>query len=410
MIHISLSPNLEKEDVREAILGLVSVWGYKYSRSKESLKTALGIYFNSQNIYLLNSGRSSLLIILRALGVERDDEIILQSFTCNAVANPIRWAGAKPVYTDIDHTFNIDPKKIEEKITAHTRAIIVQHTFGIPARIDEILKIARNHNLVVIEDCAHALGAKYKGKKVGTYADVSFFSFGRDKVISSVYGGAILVNDIYLNKKIKEEYRLLSQPSYIWILRQLCHPPLTYFALLTYKVGGKYFLYLIQQLGIVSLAVTQSERNGGRPGYFPRLLPAALEALAMRQFKKLKRFNDHRRRLAKIYEDGLKDNSKFKIVANYDEGSIFLRYPVLHRSARDIQEKAKIQGIILGDWYREVIAPKGTDMETMSYTFGSTPNAEYIAPYILNLPTNIRTSEQDAKRIVLFLQNYSHKD
>ena len=157
------------------------------------------------------------------------------------------WAGAKPIYTDIDETFNINTKELEKHINKNTKAIVVQNTFGIPAQIDKILSIAKEHSLLVIEDCAHSLGATYKEKKVGTFGDVAFFSFGRDKVISSVYGGALIINNKILEDNLLEEYKKVSHASFLWVLQQLAHPMITYIVLLTYDFGGKHLLYLSQK-------------------------------------------------------------------------------------------------------------------------------------------------------------------
>ncbi|MFN6946977.1 MAG: DegT/DnrJ/EryC1/StrS family aminotransferase, partial [Cytophagaceae bacterium] len=109
--------------------------------------------------------------------ISQGDEVILPGFTCIVVPNAIIYLGAKPVYVDINsETFNIDPQLIEENITEKTKAIIAQHTFGIPADMDKILHIANKHNLFVIEDSCHALGSKYKGKYVGSFGDAAFFS------------------------------------------------------------------------------------------------------------------------------------------------------------------------------------------------------------------------------------------
>ncbi len=87
----------------------------------------------------------------------------MQAFTCNAVSNPIFWAGAKPIYVDIDETYNMDPADLKNKISSKTKAVIVQHTFGVPAQIEKIQEICKKNKLILIEDMAHALGSKYQG-------------------------------------------------------------------------------------------------------------------------------------------------------------------------------------------------------------------------------------------------------
>src|SRR3989344_2221389 len=403
MIHISLSPNIQKDDVVAALSRLVMFAKWRDDNCTREFKKEFSRYFGGREIYLFNSGRSALYLFLKSLNLNEGDEIILQAFTCNAVANPIKWVLAKPVYVDIDNTYNIDPAKLEEKITPNTKAVIIQNTFGIPAKINEILDIARRHNLLVIEDCAHALGAEYQGKKVGTLGDAAFFSFGRDKVISSVYGGALLINNSSLKGQVVNEYAKITIPSAYWTFQQLFHVPTTYIALLTYNSIGKYILYALQKFNLLSYAVAKEEREGKMPGYFPARLPEPMAYLALIQFGKLSVLNRRRKELARIYENALKNNPDFKIIENYDAGAIFLRYPVRHKNADKIIKRAKNRGYILGDWYREVIAPVGTDMDKMNYETGSCSNGEKLGTQVINLPTNIRTTNWDAKRIVDFL-------
>jgi dTDP-4-amino-4,6-dideoxygalactose transaminase len=124
------------------------------------------------------------------------DEVILPSFTMSSTANAILLAGAKPVFVDIDDTFcNIDPTDIKRKITAKTRGIMVVHYAGMPCKMEEILAIAQKNKLWVVEDAAHAIGATYKGKALGTWGDIGVFSFHGTKNISCGEGGAVLTGE-----------------------------------------------------------------------------------------------------------------------------------------------------------------------------------------------------------------------
>ncbi|MEX0916491.1 MAG: aminotransferase class V-fold PLP-dependent enzyme, partial [Candidatus Spechtbacterales bacterium] len=151
MIHISLSPNVERDDVAQAV-GTLLRGGFlrKEGRHVHELTAELSLYFNGADIFLTNSGRSAMVTILRALGIGEGDEIIIQAFNCNAVVNPILWAGATPRYADIDESYNIDPAYVEQIITPQTRAIVAQHTFGVPAELDMLRAIADKHHLVLI--------------------------------------------------------------------------------------------------------------------------------------------------------------------------------------------------------------------------------------------------------------------
>jgi len=405
-ISISLSPNTEKDDVFLSFKLLFQPGRWKRSQSAsrglgEKFKNYLGVKYALS----FNSGRSALMAILNSLEMRKDDEVLLQAFTCNAAVNPIIWSGLKPVFIDCDEkTFNIDIKDLKKKITEKSRVVMVQHTFGLPADMDEISEICRLNNLILIEDCAHSLGAECKNKKVGTFGRVAFFSFSRDKIISSVYGGMVVTDDDELAKKIKRYWKGVGYPSMFWIKQQLLHPILmNWLVLPTYSILGKYLLVLFQWLRILSKAVHWREKRGKKPGYFPKRLPDALAALALNQFKKIERFNSHRKEIAKFYREKLRGTS-FELPL--DSEQIYLRFSIKHPRAHNIIKKAWGNNILIGDWYTTPIAPHDTKLDKMGYKVGTCPKAEKLVQITLNLPTHINTSKEDAKKIVNFLKSW----
>ncbi len=143
-----------------------------------------------------SSGRLALYGLLRTLGISTGDEVLLQVPTHIVVANAIRYVGAKPVFVDCDlATYNMDLDLAEEQITPRSRVLLLQHTFGIPAEPDKALDIARRHNLILIEDCVHALGGVYQGKSLGSFGRAAFFSTEETKIISSTMGGMAVTDD-----------------------------------------------------------------------------------------------------------------------------------------------------------------------------------------------------------------------
>lgn len=141
-------------------------------------------------------GRMAFYDILKALNFPGGSEIIFPALTFWVVPEMAHVLGFRPVFVDIDPaTFNIDPAKIEAAITPNTRAVVPTHLYGQPCDMDPIMEIAKAHNLAVIEDCAHALGATYKGRKVGTFSHASFFSFQMLKPLNSYGGGMAVTND-----------------------------------------------------------------------------------------------------------------------------------------------------------------------------------------------------------------------
>lgn len=152
------------------------------------------------------SGTTALHLALATLGIGKGDEVIIPTFTMIATANAVTYTGATPVLIDAEpDTWNIDPEKIERKITERTRAVIVVHTYGHPADMDKILSAAKKYHLYVVEDAAEAHGAEYKGKKIGSIGNIACFSFYANKIITTGEGGMLTTND----KKIAEVAREL---------------------------------------------------------------------------------------------------------------------------------------------------------------------------------------------------------
>jgi len=149
----------------------------------------------------VNSGTSALFIALAALGIGPGDEVIVPGFTFVASISSIVYAHAVPVLAEIDQTFNLDPDDVRRKITPRTKAIMVVHMMGNPARMDELRAIADEHDLYLIEDCAQAFGASYKGRAIGTLGHVGTFSFNVYKTITAGDGGLIIMQDEALYKR-----------------------------------------------------------------------------------------------------------------------------------------------------------------------------------------------------------------
>lgn len=160
------------------------------------------------NVAALSAGTAALHLALIILGVKQDDEVICQSFTFSASANPITYVGAKPVFIDSEpETWNMCPEALEEAIKDRTakgkkpKAIIVVHLYGMPAKLDEITAIAAKYEIPLIEDAAEALGSTYKGQKCGTFGEMSVLSFNGNKIITTSGGGALVCRNLEQKNK-----------------------------------------------------------------------------------------------------------------------------------------------------------------------------------------------------------------
>jgi len=161
-------------------------------------------YLGASDAVAVSSGTSALHLCIRALGISDGDEVIVPSFAFIAVANAVRYERAVPVFVDVDsRTLNLDPERVKAAITNRTRAVILVHTFGVPAEIDRVLEISKQHGLAVIEDACEAIGAEYCGKKVGTFGDVATFAFYPNKQITTGEGGAVVTNNMQIARRVR---------------------------------------------------------------------------------------------------------------------------------------------------------------------------------------------------------------
>ena len=202
---VSFKP-MEKEldtDLRAAFERVYTNSWYIEGREDVAFEKAFAKYCTSTFCVGTGNGLDALMLALKALGVKSDDEVIVPSNTYIATALAVTYVGATPVFVEPDiKTFNIDPNKIEEKITDKTKAIMPVHLYGQPCDMDLILKIARKYNLYIVEDCAQAHGAKYKGKVIGSFGDAAGFSFYPGKNLGALgdAGATVTSNEEIANK------------------------------------------------------------------------------------------------------------------------------------------------------------------------------------------------------------------
>jgi dTDP-4-amino-4,6-dideoxygalactose transaminase len=170
----------------------------------DAFEAALASWFGNQNVLTLNSGTAALMLALRLANVGFGDDVISTAMTCTATNVPIAAMGANIIWADIDPmTGNIDPLDVERKITPKTKAIIAVHWGGYPCELDELNRIARKYNVKLIEDAAHAFGATYHDKPVGSISDFTCFSFQAIKHLTTVDGGALTCRDTESYKRGK---------------------------------------------------------------------------------------------------------------------------------------------------------------------------------------------------------------
>lgn len=194
--------DIDDNDIKSVVEVLKSDWLTTGPKIQE-FETLFANFVNAKFAVAVNSATSGLDISVTALNIDENSEIITTPLTFAASANCILYNRCKPIFADIDkNTMNIDPEKIKEKITSKTKAIIPVHYAGQPCDMDAITEIAKEHNLYIIEDAAHAVAAEYKGRRIGSISDITVFSLHAAKNITTGEGGVITTNNEDVYKKL----------------------------------------------------------------------------------------------------------------------------------------------------------------------------------------------------------------
>lgn len=412
MISTDFAPNEKWDDAWISFKLLFQPWRWQKGKEAEEIITELLRKFqfpisnfqtnnkypitnNQYKAFLYLTGRSALYTILRSLRLSPNSEVVVQAFTCEAVILPILANNLKPVYVDIEtKTLSINPIELERKISKQTRAVILQHSFGMtPGHRAKILTLVRKHKLLLIEDIAHG----YSSEKISNFKfqipnSIFLMSFGRSKAISSVFGGAIITNDKAIVKKL-DHFERKQMPSQSFILRLLLYKPLSMIVKSTYDVGlGKLIHKMINLTKIFVPEISQKEKGGNYDLILDKAYPNALAILLLHQLDKFEQINKVRAAVCEIYRKKLKNNTFLTA------GFSLIRYPILVDQPQKLLSEASRQNIFLGKWYDQVVAPKSLDLEKVGYKIGSCPIAENVCRKIINLPTLI--NEDDLKNLL----------
>ena len=189
------SPDITQAEI-DAVTAVLRTPQLSLGPELSAFEAALAAYHSVPDAVAVSSGTAGLHLALLTLGIGEGDEVIVPSFAFVAVANAILQVRATPVFAEIDPvTLNLDPAAIERAVSPRTRALLVVHTFGVPAEMDALQAIACRHSLFIIEDACEAIGAEYQGKRAGSFGDLAVFGFYPNKQITTGEGGAVLARD-----------------------------------------------------------------------------------------------------------------------------------------------------------------------------------------------------------------------
>ncbi|MCB4790909.1 MAG: DegT/DnrJ/EryC1/StrS aminotransferase family protein [Elusimicrobia bacterium] len=364
-------PLIENDEIKEVVKTLKSGWittGPKVAEFENLFKE----YVGSKYALAVNSCTSGLHLALLVAGIRPGDEVITSPMTFAATANQIIHAGAVPVFADIDrNSMNIDPKEIEKKITGRTKAILPVHFAGRACDMDAILRIAKKYNFIILNDAAHAIETKYKGKNIGCYGNITVYSFHATKNITTGEGGMVTTNNKEYAKKIKMYgfHGINKDSTKRYSFNKYNHYSVSY-------PGYKYNMMDIQA------------------------------SLGIRQLKKIERYSRIRKYIWDKYNDAFKDLP----CSTPKEAEPLTRHAYhLYNLLIDVDSLKTSRDRILNELINENIGAGVHYLalhlhefyaKTFGYKRGDFPNAEYISDRTISLPLSPGLTNKNVNDII----------
>lgn len=348
-------------------------------------------------------GRVGLAAILKAMGIGIGDEVVTQAFTCLAVPEGILAAGAKPVFADTEKGgVNICPDDLAAKVTDRTKAVIVQHTFGIPAQLAPIRGVAEGRGLPIIEDCCHTFASTYVNQVVGTFGKAAFYSFEWGKPIVAGIGGSVVVNDSDLRKRVHDLFDQLSEPSWKRVLK------------VQIQYWGYERLYSPSNFWKVRALFQKLAKSGAAEGNYNPTEEIAddfnlrmAKPLHDRLVKKLRDADQtvqRANRLAAQYHGGISNPDMVRPLVPEGAVPVYARWPLFAADKPRVLARAEEAKIEVADWYKTPVHPlPESDWAQVGLQQGSCPRAEELSKQIISLPINQKVSQSDVERTIALL-------
>ena len=346
-------------------------------------------------------GRVGLYHLLRTLNIGRGDEVLLQAFTCLAVPEAIMATGATPVWVDLARdSVNLSPIDCLARITPRTKAIIVQHTFGIPADLGPILGITQSRQLPLIEDCCHSFASTYAGKPLGSIGDAAFWSFEWGKPIVAGIGGAARFNRLDWQEQLTAAHSELTAPP----ARKELILNAQYIAFAR-SYSPKTFWWVRRAFRLLGrIRIAESNYNPVGPGVamsqeFSWRIARGAERRLPQARRTAEQFGPGRRAQAAYYLQHFGPDACVLPVVPPNGDAVYSRFPVFVSNKEEILRTAAKRNLEVAAWYATPVHPhSGTDLAKVHYKQGSCPEAERAAKRILSLPVHplVTRSFQDA--------------
>ncbi|PSB92062.1 DegT/DnrJ/EryC1/StrS family aminotransferase [Candidatus Pandoraea novymonadis] len=357
-------PSIDDATIARVVNVLRSGW-ITSGQEVQEFEQALSQFFGGRHVRVFNSGSATLEVALRIAGVQAGDEVITTPLSWVATSNVILEVGAKPVFIDVDPvTRNFNLELIEKAITPKTRVILPVYLAGLPVNMDRLYSIAKHYNLRVVEDAAQAMGSTWRGHRIGSIGDLVSFSFHANKNLTSIEGGALVLNT-------KDEVHL----------------------------AEKYRLQGLTRTGFDTMDV---DVLGGKYN-----LTAVAASVGLGQIAHLENFNRRRHALAQLYFDGFEKKEAVKIgvelpIANFTNTNWHMFQIVLPENRLSLDRAgfmAKLKEFGIGSGVHYPVIHLFTLYRKLGFKNGQFPHAERIGRNTVTLPLFPSMEDQDVSRV-----------
>lgn len=379
-----------KKKSNEEVIKVLNSAKYIMGENVNKFEKEFSEYINVKNSISVGNGTDALIIALQSLGIGEGDEVITTPFTFFATAESISSVGATPIFVDIElDTFNIDYTKIEEKITSKTKAIMVVHIFGQPCNMDKISSISKKYGLKVIEDAAQAIGAEYKGKKIGTLSDVATFSFFPTKNLGCAGdGGMIVTND--------DNIATICKALRVHGSGENGHK--------AYNILNGIDDKIVEEENVDNTVYNPLKYYNYLIGYNSRLdeLQAAILRIKLREIDS---WNNTRIENAKYYDQRLQDTDLVTPYVDEDVKHVYHMYILQSDKRHEIVSYLKDKGIATGIYYPVPMHLQKVYTE-LNYKLGDMPNSEYLSERTFAIPMFAELTKEERDYIIKTIKEY----
>jgi perosamine synthetase len=358
------------------------------------------VQFPDSIVYPFSTGRGATSAVLRMAGIGKGDEVIISAFTCLAVPTAVLESGAVPIYVDINpNSLNTDVSSITKVISTKTKAIILQHTFGNPADVNNLIEKITRKEILIIEDCALSLGASIDGQYVGSFGDAAIFSMELSKTLSTGWGGILVINAAQKFQGHENWYENCTTKGLIQSIKDIiqtfisaiCHKSRLYFF-------GKYVIYIFFRIKLFRYSNSTDESSLSFQKGFVFRMSKMMNRLAFIQWKRFKKVTE---KCLENYAD-IRD---YAISCGYTiPNQVSFRNKTVNivsaRVSFIIRNRSNFifyfinRGYEVGLWFDGPLTPE-PQHESFKYNRSHFPIASYIADHIVNLPCHSRMTEEE---------------